>query len=295
MSEIKVIGALPGDHNLRNYKETYSTFSFTELARDFYGDAAGVNIAHRVLDDNIARGLGDRVALYFDADDRQESYTFNQLNEIVNRFANTLDKRGLQRGDRLALFLPRSPELYISFLGAAKKGIIVVPLFEAFMEDAVRERLQSSGARALVTITDLLPRVPRQNLPRLNTVFITGGMASDIDNVLDWHSEVAAASSVAHCCWLTREDPLFILYAAGADGRPKGLVHVHDIMLGLWNTAAWVHDLKEGDVYWCTADPGWITGIAYGFLAPWLHGVPVLVKGGALMRPVGAGYWKNIK
>ncbi|WP_347487710.1 AMP-binding protein [Desulfoscipio sp. XC116] len=280
MGKPKVIDALPGNHNLRDYELTYSTFSFTEQAREFYGDAVGVNIAYRVLDDNIARGLGDRVALYYDADDGQESYTFNQLNEQVNRFANTLDKYGLQRGDRLGLFLPRSPELYISFLGAAKRGVIVVPLFEAFMEDAVRERLQGSGARALVTTADLLPRVPRQHLPELRTVFVTRGAVADKDSVLDWHNEVAAAPSAAQCRWLTREDPLFILYAAGADGRPKGLVHVHDIMLGLWNTAAWVHDLKEGDVYWCTADPGWITGIAYGFIAPWLHGVPVLVKGG---------------
>lgn len=280
MSKSKRISALPGDHNLQDYDQACRTFNFEELAREFYGDAAGVNVAHRVLEDNIARGLGDRVALYFDGDDRQETYTFNKLNQQVNRFANILEKHGLQRGDRLGLFLPRSPELYISFLGAAKKGVVVVPLFEAFMEDAVRERLQNSGARALVTTADLLPRVPRQHLPGLKTVFITRGAVANTDNTLDWHSEVTAASPVTQCCWLTREDPLFILYAAGADGRPKGLVHVHDIMLGLWNTAAWVHDLKEGDVYWCTADPGWITGIAYGFLAPWLHGVPVLVKGG---------------
>ncbi|SFR03038.1 acetate--CoA ligase [Desulfoscipio geothermicus] len=278
MGNQKIIGALPGEHNLQDYDKACREFSFEMLAREFYGNAGKINIVHRVIDHNIERGRGDRMALYYDADDRQASYTFNELNEQVNRFANVLDKYGLQKGDRLAIFLPRSPELYISFLGAAKKGVIVVPMFEAFMKDAVRERLLSSGAQALVTNAELLSRVPRQELPDLRAVLITQG-AGDAQT-LDWYSEVAGASPRTEFCWVNREDPLFILYAAGADGRPKGLVHVHDMMLGLWATAAWVHDLKEDDVYWCTADPGWITGIAYGFWAPWLHGVPVLVKGG---------------
>lgn len=277
----KIIRALPGEHCLKDYQQAYDTVNFDALAREFYGEAKRVNLAHRILEYNIERGLGEQVALYFDADQRQESYTFDQLNRQVNRFANVLVQEGLQRGDRLAIFMPRCPEWYISFLAAAKKGIIVVPLFEAFMEDAVVERLQNSGARGVVTTGDLLSRVPRQELPGLKKVFVTRSTGvPEGEDVLDWHQLVAAAAPETQCCWLTREDPLFILYAAGADGRPKGLLHVHDIMLGLWSTATWVHDLKPGDVYWSTSDPGWITGIAYGFLAPWLHGVPVLVKGG---------------
>lgn len=285
MSGTVISKALAGDHNLKNYEETCATFDFNTLAREYYTNANKVNIVQQVIDRNIAAGLGEQVALYFEGNRRKESYTFNQLNKQVNRFASVLENHGLRRGDRLALFLSRCPELYISFLGAAKKGIIVVPLFEAFMEDALRDRLGDSGAVALVTSDELLGRVPRSDLPALKMIFLTSGAGQP--GTFDWHEEVKKASTETEFCWLTREDPLFILYAAGADGRPKGLVHVHDIGLGLWATASWVHDLKKDDVYWCTADPGWITGIAYGFLAPWLHGVTVVIKGGRF----DAGEW----
>ncbi|WP_027363494.1 acetate--CoA ligase [Desulfotruncus alcoholivorax] len=273
-----IIGALPGDHNLMNYSELVLNFNFEESIREFYGEAKEANISYHVLEKNISRGLGDKIALYYEGDERQESYTFSQLQRQVNKFANVLDKCGLGKGDRIALFLPRTPELYISFLGAVKKGLVVVPIFEAFMEDAVKERLLDSAAAALVTNADLLARVPKQELPELKTILLTKG--GQYQGTLDWHSEVGMASSESGYCPVDREDPLFILYAAGADGQPKGLVHVHGCAPGLWVTANWVHDLKADDVYWCTADPGWITGIAYGFLAPWLHGVTVLVKGG---------------
>lgn len=278
MKNQKIIGALQGNHNLQDYEKYYESFNFARLSQDFYGDTDRVNIVQQLIDKNISCGRGNRVALYFDAEDRKESYTFSQLNEQVNRFANVLSKYGFKKGDRLAIFLPRSPELYISFLGAAKKGLIVVPLFEALMEDAVRERMQNSGAAVLVTNEELLPRIPVQDLPELKKIFLTTGKGEE--QTLNWHNEINSVQPVADYCLLSKEDPLFILYAAGADGRPKGLVHVHDIMLGLWRTAEWVHDLKDDDVYWCTADPGWITGIAYGFFAPWLKGISVLVKGG---------------
>ncbi|SFH37634.1 acetyl-CoA synthetase [Desulfotomaculum arcticum] len=278
-----VISALPGVHNLMNYSELVLNFNFQEAFEEFYGATEEANISYYILERNISRGMGDKVALYFEGDDRQESFTFSQLQEKVNKFANVLDKRGLGKGDRIALFLPRTPELYISFLGAVKKGLVVVPIFEAFMEDAVKDRLLDSAAAALVTNADLLVRVPKKELPQLRTILLTEGGRSQ--ETLDWHAEVAKASPDAEYCPMGREDPLFILYAAGADGRPKGLVHVHGCAAGLWATATWVHDLKADDVYWCTADPGWITGIAYGFLAPWLHGVTVLVKGGRFDAP----------
>lgn len=275
-----IIEPLPGDHNMNNYEELQRSFNFKEVEKEFSWYYSGkINIAHEAVDRHVEKN-GENIALYYcNSEGRKENYSFKQLAELSNRAANMLKTTGVKKRDRVGIFLPRSPELYISFLGIAKLGAIAVPLFEAFMEDALRDRLEDSGASALITTSELLPRVPRQKLPDLKHVFIID-KENVPDDCINWWSGVKSASPEFTPVWVDREDPLFILYAAGADGKPKGLVHVHNCMVGLWITAKWVHDLRPGDVYWCTADPGWITGIAYGFLAPWLHGIPVVIRGG---------------
>lgn len=275
-----IVEPLPGEHNMTGYEELQKSFDFKEIEKNFsWYDTGKVNLAYEALD-RQAEKSGDNVALFYcNSDGRKESFTFNQLAELSNRTANMLQALGIKKGDRVGIFLPRSPELYISFMGIVKLGAIVVPLFEAFMEDALKDRLEDCGAVALITTAELLPRVPRQKLPDLKHVLVVDESNAP-DKTIDWWSRVKSTSPDFTPVWVSREYPLFILYAAGADGKPKGLVHVHDCMVGLWITAKWVHDLHPGDVYWCTADPGWITGIAYGFLAPWLHGIPVVIRGG---------------
>ncbi|MGB9803951.1 acetate--CoA ligase [Desulfofundulus sp.] len=277
---MKIIPALSGEHNLKDYARAREEFDFRDVEKEFSWFATGrVNIAYEAVDRQVEeRGLGQQVALYFEAGDRREEYTFGSLQREAARFAAVLKKYGLQKGDRLGIFMPRSPELYVSFLGAARLGVVVVPLFEAFMAEALKDRLGDCGAVAVVTTPELYPRLPLEQLPALKHVFVVG------ENVpagtLDWHGEMSLVAETPPMEWVGREHPLFILYASGADGRARGLVHVHNIMVGLLITGRWVHDLRPGDVYWCTADPGWITGIAYGFLAPWLLGIPVVVRGG---------------
>lgn len=275
-----IVEPLPGKHNMNDYEKLKQSFSFTDVEKEFSWYRSGkVNIACEALD-RRAETAGERIALYYcDSDGRKESFTFRQLSELSNRAANMLKALGIKKGDRVGIFLPRSPEFYISFMGIVKLGAIVVPLFEAFMEDALKDRLQDSGALALVTTAQLLSRVPRQSLPSLKHILVIDENNAP-EGTIDWWAEVKNASPDLTPVWVSREYPLFILYAAGADGKPRGLVHVHECMVGLWITGKWVHDLRPGDVYWCTADPGWITGIAYGFLAPWLHGVPVVIRGG---------------
>ncbi|OAT85003.1 acetate--CoA ligase [Desulfotomaculum copahuensis] len=278
--EGNIIPARPGEHNLADYGAARADFDFARVAEEFsWFESGRVNIVYEAVDRQVAElGRGDQAALYFEDGRRQEEYTFKQLQEQSARFAAVLQQYGLARGDRLGIFMPRSPELYISFLGAARRGVVVVPLFEAFMEEALRDRLGDSGAAAVVTTPELLPRIPVGDLPALKHIFVAG---EDIPpGALDWRAVTAAAAPDTAMEWVDREHPLFILYASGADGKARGLVHVHEIMTGLLITARWVHDLRPGDVYWCTADPGWITGIAYGFLAPWLLGIPVVVRGG---------------
>lgn len=278
--EGKVIPARPGEHNLADYGVARADFDFARVAEEFSWFKSGrMNIVYEAVDRQVEEfGRGDQTALYFEDGRRREEYTFKQLQEQSARFAAVLQQYGLARGDRLGIFMPRSPELYISFLGAARRGVVVVPLFEAFMEEALKDRLGDSGAAAVVTTPELLPRIPVDDLPGLKHIFVAG---EDIPpGALNWRRETAAAVPDTAMEWAGKEHPLFILYASGADGKARGLVHVHEIMTGLLITARWVHDLRPGDVYWCTADPGWITGIAYGFLAPWLLGIPVVVRGG---------------
>ncbi|MDK2888363.1 acetyl-CoA synthetase [Desulfofundulus australicus DSM 11792] len=274
-----VIPALPGEHNLKDYIRAREEFSFQSVEKEFSWSTTGrVNIVYEAVDRHVEDGYGQQVALYFEAGARREEYTFSRLQHESSRFAAVLKKYGLQKGDRLGIFMPRSPELYISFLGAARLGVVVVPLFEAFMAEALKDRLGDCQAVAVVTTPELFPRLPLAQLPALKHVFVVG---EDIPaGTVDWHAEMSRVEGTPSMEWVGREHPLFILYASGADGRARGLVHVHNIMVGLLITARWVHDLRPDDIYWCTADPGWITGIAYGFLAPWLLRVPVVVRGG---------------
>ena len=277
----KLYQALPGGHNLVDYDTACREFRFESIEREFSWHETGrVNLAYEAVDRHVEeKGEGDQAALFFSDGNRELSFTFSQLKELSNKFAQVLKKYGIKKGDRVGVFMPRCPELYVSFLGIFKTGAVAVPLFEAFMEEAVKDRLRDSGAVAVVTVPELLPRIPGEALPDLTCVFVAGE-PKDATTIISWWSEVEKASGEADLEWMDLEDPLFILYASGADGRAKGLVHAHGAMIGYWITGRWVHDLKEGDVYWCTADPGWITGIVYGFITPWLLGLPVVVRGG---------------
>lgn len=274
-----MIRAVSGTHNLNSYAEAHGSLDFSQIAKEFSWHNTGlVNIVYEAVDRHVLEGgIGNRVALYYSDGTREVEISFAQLMEDSARFANVLKQNGLKKGDRIGIFLPRSPELYISFLGAARIGAVVVPLFEAFMEEALRDRLGDSGAVGLVTTSELLKRVPAKELTSLERIFVTD---QKLNGTLDWNDCMQASSPKCQPEWVGLEHPLYIMYASGADGKARGLVHVHNDMLGLLITARWVHDLRDGDIYWCTADPGWITGIAYGFLAPWLLGIPVVIKGG---------------
>lgn len=284
----KVFKAIAGEHNLKDYEKACQNFKFEDVKNEFSWHSTGkMNIAYEAVDRHVnEKNSGESTAMYFSDGKRELSYTFSQLKLLSNKFANVLKKYGIKKGDRVGVFLPRCPELYISFLGIFKIGAIAVPLFEAFMEEAVKDRMADCSAAAVVTVPELLPRIPQNALPDLKYLFVVGGNSGN-SRELCWWPEVEQASPEAELEWVDREDPSFILYASGADGRAKGLVHVHGAMTGYLITGRWVHDLKEGDVYWCTADPGWITGIVYGFVTPWLLGIPVVVRGGRF----DAGDW----
>jgi len=266
---------------MESYEEAVKTFSWADIEAQFSWATTGrVNMAYEAIDRHVANGKGDKVALYYSDNQRDESYTYADMAKQSNKFANVLRKLGVTKGDRVFIFMPRTPELYFSLLGALKVGAVVGPLFEAFMETAVRDRLQDSGAVAIVTTPSLLPRIPRAELPELKHVIVYGEDVPAGEGIVNYSQEMASASEEAEIMYLDREDGLILHYTSGSTGKPKGVFHVQNAMIQHYHTGRIVLDLREDDVYWCTADPGWVTGTSYGIFAPWLNGVTNVVRGG---------------
>lgn len=268
---------------MENYEEAYNNFNWEDVKKEFSWYKSGkVNMAYECIDRHCMTWRKNKVALYYVGDDGVEKYTFNDLRLLSNRFANVLKKYGIKKGDRVFVFLPRSPELYVAFMGIAKVGAIVGPLFEAFMREAVKDRLQDSKAVMLVTNPELAKRVPFDELPELQYVMLVGveDQSRLKEHEISYEAEMSEAPDHFDIEWVDLEDPLILHYTSGSTGKPKGALHVHNAMIGHLHTVRVVLDLHDEDIYWCTADPGWVTGTSYGIYGPWLNGTTTLIRGG---------------
>ncbi|HDR4420856.1 TPA: acetate--CoA ligase [Bacillus cereus] len=280
--KVETLPVIKGENNLPNYDEAYANFNWEEVNKNFTWNETGrVNMAYEAIDKHAKSDRKNKVALYYQDGSRKEKYTFKEMKDFSNKAGNVLKNYGdVEKGDRVFIFMPRSPELYFALLGAVKLGAIVGPLFEAFMEGAVRDRLEDSEAKVLITTPELLERVPLNDLPALKTVFLVGENVEEGGKTVAFNPLFEQASKELHIEWLGREDGLILHYTSGSTGKPKGVLHAQNAMVQHYQTAKWVLDLKEDDVYWCTADPGWVTGTAYGIFAPWLVGASNVVLGG---------------
>lgn len=280
--KLEALSAVQGNYNLADYDQTYASFDWKEAEKAFSWSQTGkVNAAYEAIDRHAESGKGEKVALYYRDASRNEQYTFAEMKANTNKAANVLKQYGdLQKGDRVFIFMPRSPELYFAALGAIKAGAIVGPLFEAFMEGAVRDRLEDSEARMIITTPELASRVPVNELPKLEKVFIVSDSVEEDEKQIDFMQKWKEASDQFEIEWVDRQDGMLLHYTSGSTGKPKGVLHVHNAMIQQYQTAKWVLDLQENDVYWCTADPGWVTGTAYGIFGPWLTGSTNVIVGG---------------
>ena len=280
--KVETLPVIQGENNLLNYDEAYQNFNWEEVNQNFSWHETGrVNMAYEAIDRHAKSHRKNKVALYYQDGARKEKYTFKEMKELSNKAGNVLKNYGdVEKGDRVFIFMPRSPELYFTLLGAVKLGAIVGPLFEAFMEAAVCDRLVDSEAKVLVTTPELLDRIPFNDLPALKTVFVVGEGVEEGGKIVAFNPLFEQASNQLKIEWLGREDGLILHYTSGSTGKPKGVLHVQNAMVQHYQTAKWVLDLKEDDVYWCTADPGWVTGTAYGIFAPWLGGASNADLGG---------------
>lgn len=283
------------DANLKDYFKAYKSFRWSQAEKEFdWYKTKKVNIIHEMIDRHAAGVRKNKVALYFwdptpSAEypkGRDEKYTFLDLKRASSKFGNVLKKIGGKKKEHMAVFLPRTPELYIAMLGMHRVGAVPVPLFEAFMETAVQDRMSDSEAEVMVTNRELLKRVPFDRLPLLKKIILVG--ESDLSaspapkgvDIFDFEDEMNAASDRLEPTWLTKDDGLVIHYTSGSTGKSKGALHRQYAMVGHYQTSKWVLDLRDDDVYWCTADPGWVTGTSYGIYGPWTLGISSLVLGG---------------
>ncbi|MFZ0445139.1 MAG: acetate--CoA ligase [Bacillus sp. (in: firmicutes)] len=279
--KVEAMPASVGDYNLTNYDEKIKQFDWKETEKHFSWYKTGKwNMAYEAIDRHAESYRKNQVALYYDEGVRKEKYTFKEMKELSNKAGNLFKQVGIEKGDRVFVFMPRSPELYFSLLGVIKLGAIVGPLFEAFMEGAVRDRLADSDAKAIVTTKELLSRIPVEDLPSLKHIFVIGNEIEESEKFIDYNKHFQEASTKLDIEWVDRNDGLILHYTSGSTGKPKGVLHVHNAMIQQYQTARWVLDLKEDDVYWCTADPGWVTGTSYGIFGPWLTGTSNLIVGG---------------
>ncbi|MCJ8009589.1 acetate--CoA ligase [Lederbergia wuyishanensis] len=280
--KLEALPVIEGKYNLQNYDEMYANFNWSEAEKNFsWYETGRVNMAYEAIDRHTETFRKNKVALYYRDGVRDEKYTFNDMKKWTNKAGNVLKTYGnVEKGDRVFIFMPRSPELYFAILGAIKLGAIVGPLFEAFMEGAVKDRLEDSEAKVLVTTPELLKRVPVDELPSLKHIFLVGDGIEEEGPFIDFNKRLKAADKNLEIEWVDRNDGMILHYTSGSTGRPKGVLHVHNAMIQQYQTARWILDLQEEDIYWCTADPGWVTGTSYGIFGPWLTGTTNVIVGG---------------
>ena len=241
--------------------------------------SGGLNIAYEAVDRHVAHGRGDSIAMRFLGEsgmDREISY--RELMDESNRFANALVHLGIAPGDLVFTLSGRLPALYIAMLGALKARCGVSPLFSAFGPEPVRQRISAGSGRVLVTTAEAYDRkiAPiREALPTLEQVLIIDGPARP--GTVALHDIMTIASPRFDIAHTEPDDTAFVHFTSGTTGTPKGAVHVHDAVVAHLATGRSVLDLRAGDAYWCTADPGWVTGTSYGVVAPLVCGATCIV------------------
>ena len=272
--------------NLLDYAEMCRHFSWNHISEELdWFDPSHINISHIAVDAHSKTERQNKKALIWE--DRKgaiEEFTFGDLARLSNRFANVLVREaGVEKGDRVFFFLERVPEIFIGILGTLKAGGVIGPLFSAFGPDAVKDRLSDSEAKVLVTspalkrkIVEVLPLLPR--LERI--ILVQRGKEHETSHDLSYEEAMAKASDSFDIVKTHKEDYAIMHYTSGTTGKPKGAVHAHEAVVGHYATAKYVLDLQDEDVYWCTADPGWVTGTSYGMFGPWSNGVTQVVYEG---------------
>ena len=241
------------------------------------------NIGHICTRQQCDQGHGKKVAFrWISAHQERTNYTFGDLEKKSNRFSNALQSLGFAAGDILFTFLPKTPEQFFTFLGALKLQVICGTLFSNFGDDALLDRLGDAKAKGIVTKKSFLKKITRikDQLPNLKYIIVTDIEEHQSEDILSYPALVRQASDDFTAPATAPDTPSVLHYTSGSTGKPKGVLHVHRSILHQSRTTADVLNLKDTDIFWCTADQGWVTGTSYGIIGPWSLGVTQIHYGG---------------
>ncbi|RJQ30868.1 MAG: acetate--CoA ligase [Actinobacteria bacterium] len=272
--------------NMPDYKAMYTGFDWKNAYDNVsWFDNGKLNAGYNCFDKHLGTPVENKDALIWEgATGEIEKYTYGQMAQLSNKFSNVLTDTGIKKGDRVFIFLPKIPEVYVTFVGILKTGAIAGTMFSAFGKEALIDRLGDSEAKMVITTPELKPRIDeiRDQLPKLENVLVVDNRdGQDIrQGELSYSKLMQGASDEYDCVHTDPEDYSFMLYTSGTTGKSKGIVHAHLGIVQQDLTANIVLDLKEDDIYWCTADHGWVTGVSYGILGPFSNGVTQVVYEG---------------
>ncbi|HEY2464668.1 MAG TPA: acetate--CoA ligase [Steroidobacteraceae bacterium] len=268
-----------------------------------------LNVSHNCLDAHLAR-RGDKVAVIFEGEPGDvRKLTYRQLHQEVCQFANALKAQGIGRGDRVVIYMPLIPEAIISMQACARIGAVHSVVFGGFSANAVKDRIEDAGAKLIITAdagwrggnaVELKAAVDKALSEGCNSVqrvivYRRTGTPCEMRPGRDlwWHDAIAGKPASCDAEWVDAEHPLFLLYTSGSTGKPKGIQHCSaGYLLNAKLTTKWAFDLKDDDVYWCTADVGWVTGHTYVVYGPLAAGATVFMYEGAPTYPDAGRFWK---
>jgi acetyl-CoA synthetase len=271
--------------NVKDYSATRSAFSWAAARKELDGlpGNRGLNIAYEAIDRHATGALKEHLAIrWIGKRGETRNYSYGDLHVLTNRFANVLKQLGAQRGDRVYVLAGRIPELYIAALGTLKQRCVFCPLFSAFGPQPVKARMTIGGAKFLITTQSLYERKVRQirnEVPTLEHVLIISEEPeAELPPATEDFARLMSSASEEFSIEPTNPGDIALLhFTSGTTGTPKGAVHVHEAVVAHHITGKLALDFHPDDIFWCTADPGWVTGTSYGIIAPLTNGITCIV------------------
>lgn len=270
--------------NLSDYTAFYTAFNWKNAFNELDGlpNKKGLNIAHEAVDRHVLRGNGSNIALRFiGKQNGTKNFTFQHLKDLSNKFANVLKTLGIGKADAVFVLTDRISELYITALGTWKNRSVFCPLFSAFGSEPIKARLSIGSGKVLVTTQTLYQKKIksiRDSLPELKYIIVIGENSTEY--TFNFQKLLSTASTQFTIEATDPQDVAILHFTSGTTGKPKGAVHVHQAVAAHHMTGKIALDFHPDDIFWCTADPGWVTGTSYGIISPLTNGITSIIDEG---------------